>query len=573
MADGVQLAKAYVTLVPSMRGMGNSIKNTLSSEVNGASIGKKLGAEMSEGAVGSFNIAGIATKVAGVVAVATAAISSLKAAWDFTQESLEAYASYEQLAGGVETLFKGSADVVKEYAQNAYMTAGMSANEYMSTVTSFSASLIQSLGGDTAAAAAKADKAITDMSDNANKMGTDIASIQNAYQGFAKANYTMLDNLKLGYGGTQAEMERLLSDAEAISGIHFDISSYADIVDAIHVIQEEMGIAGTTAAEAMDTIEGSMNALQASWSNLLTEMGKEDADVAARVEEWMDALGTYIENVGTVIARIVQNIPTMVDSFLSGLADMISGMAENTDEFVEAAGDFIGGLLTAIVTNAPKIIEALVKLLANLVVSIVTHIPDMIAGAAQLVEGLVTGLAEGVGAMFNAAVELMNGFIEGIASFFQTVFEMGANLITGLINGIISGIASLGEAIVDGVGSALGGLAEFLGIASPSKLMEQYGKYTVQGFAQGIEKNAPIVGDAMESMIDGINGTSAEMTVQGAYVAKGVASASYMPGNEISGFGNIIVYVEAREGEDAYELGTRIGSAAAYELRMQGVVA
>ena len=182
-------------------------------------------------------------------------------------DAIKSYADYEQLIGGVETLFKTSADTVSQYADIAYKTAGLSANDYMETVTSFAASLLQSLGGDTEKAAAKADQAIIDMSDNANKMGTAMESIQYAYMGFAKQNYTMLDNLKLGYGGTKSEMERLLADATALSGIEYDLSSFADIVEAIHVIQDNLGITGTTAKEADSTIQGSIASMRSAWAN------------------------------------------------------------------------------------------------------------------------------------------------------------------------------------------------------------------------------------------------------------------------------------------------------------------
>ena len=220
-------------------------------------------------AVGNGAVA-VGKTIAAGLAVGATAVAGL------VTKSIQSYADYEQLVGGVETLFKESAQKVQEYAANAYKTAGLSANEYMETVTSFSASLLQSLEGDTNAAAEKAHVAITDMSDNANKMGTDMALIQNAYQGFAKANYTMLDNLKLGYGGTKEEMARLLADAQAISGIEYDLSSYADIVDAIHVIQTEMGITGTTAKEASTTISGSIASMKASWQNLLTAISTDD---------------------------------------------------------------------------------------------------------------------------------------------------------------------------------------------------------------------------------------------------------------------------------------------------------
>ena len=242
------------------------------------------------------------------------------------QQAIEQYADYEQLVGGVETLFKQSSDTVMGYAENAYKTAGMSANEYMETVTSFSASLLQSLDGDTAAAAEKANLAITDMSDNANKMGTDMEMIQNAYQGFAKQNYTMLDNLKLGYGGTKEEMQRLLEDAEKLSGIEYDISSYADIVDAIHVVQTEMGITGTTAKEASTTIQGSVSSMKSAWQNLLVGMADDNADFGQLVNNLVDSAVTVGEN---IIPRVVQTIQCLA-TFISSASDTIIPLVVDT---------------------------------------------------------------------------------------------------------------------------------------------------------------------------------------------------------------------------------------------------
>lgn len=227
-------------------------------------------------------------------------------------KAVSAYADYEQLVGGVETLFKDSAGKVKAYADEAYKTAGLSANAYMETVTSFSASLLQSLNGDTAKAAEKADQAITDMSDNANKMGTSMEAIQNAYQGFAKQNYTMLDNLKLGYGGTKEEMERLLKDAEKLSGHKFDISSYADIVDAIHVVQTEMGITGTTAKEAEKTISGSIGMMKASWTNLMTGLANGNADIPKLVQEVVTSGKTVLKNIIPAVKEVLKNIPAAI---------------------------------------------------------------------------------------------------------------------------------------------------------------------------------------------------------------------------------------------------------------------
>lgn len=258
-------------------------------------------------------IKGLGKGLGGVLATGaglamTAIAATTKAIGDLTKASVEAYADYEQLIGGVETLFKNSADKVEAYANRAYETAGLSANQYMETVTSFSASLLQSLGGDTDKAADYADQAIQDMSDNANKMGTDMSLIQSAYQGFAKQNYTMLDNLKLGYGGTKTEMERLLADAEKISGIHYDISSFADMTEAIHVIQTEMGITGTTAKEAASTITGSLNMTKSAWENLVAGFSKKDVNLDELIQQVIDSAMKFVDNVIPVIERALNGI-------------------------------------------------------------------------------------------------------------------------------------------------------------------------------------------------------------------------------------------------------------------------
>ena len=223
---------------------------------------------------------------------------------------------YEQLAGGVETLFKDSSGTVENYANNAYKTAGLSANEYMGTVTSFSASLLQSLNGDTAKAADVANMAITDMSDNANKMGTDMSSVQTAYQGFAKQNYTMLDNLKLGYGGTKEEMQRLLDDASKLSGTEYDLSSLNDVYEAIHVVQEEMGITGTTAKEASETISGSTSAMKSSWTNLMTGLANDNADLGGLLDNVIDSALTVADNILPVVEQVADSIIEVLPSLL-----------------------------------------------------------------------------------------------------------------------------------------------------------------------------------------------------------------------------------------------------------------
>ncbi len=311
MAEGTNLGMAYVQIMPSAKGIKGNIENLLGGDVDsaGKSLGDRLGGAIKKAAkVGAAALGGISTALGFV-----------------TKNALDAYGSYEQLVGGVETLFKDSADIVQDYAANAYKTAGLSANEYMETAIGFSASLLQSLGGDTEKAAQMTDVAITDMSDNANKLGTSMESIQYAYQGFAKQNYTMLDNLKLGYGGTKEEMERLLSDAEKLPsaiGRDFDISNYADVVEAIHLVQTEMGISGisaeeaaeavksgamteeeafeamgTTAKEASTTIQGSLSSLKGAWSNLLTGVADDQANLGLLIDQFVSSIETAADNI------------------------------------------------------------------------------------------------------------------------------------------------------------------------------------------------------------------------------------------------------------------------------------
>ncbi len=280
--------------------------------------------------------------------------------------------------GGVETLFKESSAQVVEYANDAYKTAGMSANEYMETVTGFSASLLQSLGGDTAAAAQVANQAVTDMSDNANKMGTSIESIQNAYQGFAKGNFTMLDNLKLGYGGTKEEMERLLADAEAIQAqqgvmVDYSITSFADITEAIHVVQTEIGITGTTALEASTTIQGSLDSMKGAWTNLMAGIGDESANTEQLVNNFVDSVSTAAENMVPRITQILEGIGEMARQLGPKIAEALPGLvSEVLPALLGAATSMIDGLidglsaaLPALAAAVPQIIETICNVLTE----------------------------------------------------------------------------------------------------------------------------------------------------------------------------------------------------------------
>ena len=312
MAQGQSIGNAYLTVKAQP---DKSFKSELD----------KAGSSAGESAGGLFN-AKFGTMLKGLGKLfGTLGIGKMIA--DTISDSIQAYANYEQLVGGVETLFKESSDMVQAYAKNAYKTAGLSANAYMETVTGFSASLLQSLGGDTEKAAKYADMAITDMSDNANKMGTSMESIQYAYQGFAKQNYTMLDNLKLGYGGTRSEMERLLKDAEKISGVKYDINNLSDVYDAIHVIQTELGITGTTAQEASTTIQGSFNAMKASWDNLLVALADPEADFSAIFGEMVDSASTLLANaipiLGNLLGEMIVKLPEAIEQLAPVLLDAI----------------------------------------------------------------------------------------------------------------------------------------------------------------------------------------------------------------------------------------------------------
>ena len=320
--------------------------------------------------------------------------------------------------GGVETLFKSSADTVMQYAQNAYQTAGMSANEYMTTVTAFSASLLQSMGNDTDAAAEKANLAITDMSDNANKMGSSMESIQNAYSGFAKQNYTMLDNLKLGYGGTKEEMQRLLDDANALNAAqgnytNYTIESYADIVDAIHTVQTEMGITGTTQLEASTTIQGSIASMKAAYDNFITGLGDENADMAELITNLLGSTVTVVENLLPVVERILENIGVVVQEKGPEMIEKFVGYAvEKLPQVIELGMKMVMAIVSGLADNLPQIVRSVLDMMATIVKTFVSSLPDIVDVGKQIVKGLW----EGIKAMGSWIKDKVGSFFSGIVS-------------------------------------------------------------------------------------------------------------------------------------------------------------
>lgn len=441
------------------------------------------------------DIAGVAFKgVAVAVGAASTAIGVLG------KSAIEWYADYEQLVGGIETLFgaggknigeyahtvhKSIADVADEHrklesAQNevlanaaeAYKTAGLSMNDYLETVTGFSASLIQSLGGDTSRAAKIANKAIIDMSDNANKMGTDMADIQRAYQGFAKQNYTMLDNLKLGFGGTKEEMERLLAYAGEIANTEFDISSFADIVNAIHIVQTEMGITGTTVLEAEETISGSLNMMKASWENLVVGLADGNADIDTLISQFVDSakiagdnllptIETTLNGISELISLmlpqivellpgiIINNLPRLVEAGIGIIQSLITGISENLDSLIETAVSIMLQLVDLIIENLPLLIEAGLQIIIQLAMGIVDALPELMPAIVEAVILIVETLIDNLDLLIEAATTLIMALTEGIINAIPILVEKIPELIISLVEAIVDSLPLLIEAGID----------------------------------------------------------------------------------------------------------------------------
>ena len=462
-------ARGIKSVIGSVKNMNESMKDATNSASKMSSVMKGIGSS--------------AIKVGKGLAVAGAAAATAVTA--LVSKSVGAFADYEQLTGGVETLFGAGGRSVEEYAQSvgksvsdiqgkydslmsaqnvvlenankAYMTAGMSANEYMDTVTGFSASLISSLGGDTNKAADYANSALVDMSDNANKMGTDMESIKNAYQGFAKQNYTMLDNLKLGYGGTQEEMKRLLSDAEKLTGQRYDISSFADITQAIHAIQTQMDITGTTAKEASTTISGSWGSLKAAFQNVLVglttggDMFDQSLDalintavtfgqnIIPAIKGALSGIGYLIEGLAPVIGETIPPLindlaPTLANSAVSLISSLVNGLTQNATQFSECLSNIIIVAVAGISTVVPQLLDAASKIVSNLMQGLTNSMPQIVNGAVTLIEGLVNGLVNNIPLLIMGAVQLVTSLANGLIENLPRIIDAGVNLITGIIS-------------------------------------------------------------------------------------------------------------------------------------------
>lgn len=456
-----ELAKAYVQIIPSAQGITGKIQEAIDPEAEPA--GTSFGGKM----VGTLK------KV-----IATAAIG------EALKKTISEGADLEQSIGGIETLFKASADKVKANAAKAYKTAGMSANEYMELTTSFSASLLSSLSNDTSKAADVADMAMTDMSDNANKMGSNMEDIKNAYQGMAKQNYTMLDNLKLGYGGTKTEMERLLKDAQKISGVKYDINNLSDVYSAIHVIQGELDITGTTAKEAATTISGSMNSMKAAAQNVMGQIA-----LGMDIGPALSALGE------TTITFFAGNLLPAVANVLSGLPDLISGVtsvivrsmnmaASNMDSIVSQGGQIVLNLASAILENAPFLLEAVLKLAMSLGETLINtdwgavgqSVMDVLSGSIDSAAGEILGIEGG---------EILTYLANALEQKLPVLMNTGSSILMSIINGILQKIPS----IITTAGTIITNFVNAIFPTLPNLL--SLGGQILMNLANGVIKNLP----------------------------------------------------------------------------------
>lgn len=426
------------------------------------------------------------------------------------KKSLDAYADFEQLTGGVETLFKTSADTVKNYAANAYKTAGLSANEYMETVTSFSASLIQSLGGDTKKAAEYANTAITDMSDNANKMGTSIEMIQNAYQGFAKQNYTMLDNLKLGYGGTKEEMARLIADASKMTDVQKELGvtvdetdmSFANIVNAIHVVQANLDIMGTTSKEASTTIQGSISSMKSAWENLLVGIADDKQDFGKLVDNFVDSVATVGKNIMPRLKKILKGVAKLIKEIVPEIAKELPGIVNDIlPDLANAAVDIVKGLVDALLDNAETLLDTGIKILDTIINGIIECIPkikDLIPTIINAILRIIDVLTEHLDEFIEGGIQIALALLDGIIKAVPKILEKLPEICQKIIDGVLQGLFGLDEGVSNTFSTAFGGA-----VGGAIEIIKGILSFLNGDFSTGLES----AGKGLSDVVGGILGT------------------------------------------------------------------
>jgi phage protein len=574
MANGIELAKAYVQIVPSAEGIQGSISRIMGGEASsaGESAGTLLGTKL----VGTLK------KV-----IAAAGIGKM------ISDSLNLGGALQQSIGGVETLFRESADTVKAYAAQAYRTVGLSANEYMEQTTSFAASLLSSVSKDTNAAAQLANMAMVDMADNANKMGTDMASIQNAYQGFAKQNYTMLDNLKLGYGGTQAEMQRLLTDAEKLSGVHYELGNLADMYSAIHVIQTDLDITGTTAKEAATTLTGSFAAMKAAAQNVLGDWST-GADLTAPMQALADTARTFLQGnllpmIGNVLAGIpqlvyglvpevlqtgtelvsslaagfAQGIPAFLSTALPQLLSFTEELRANAGQFMDAGLNCITQLLNGLIAGLPQLIAYVPDIIINIAGIINDNMPKILAQGVSIIVQLIAGIIQAVPALLANWKKILQAVLSVISAI--NWLNIGKNILTSVANGVKSMGSSMLTAFKGGFSSALSWIKSL-----PSQAVK-WGKNLIQSFIKGLTGKGNVVSNAATAVTAGISLAETASGKQDNWAASWASSNTSL-GSSAQTMAEIAIPAYTKSGDAAVASASKAAAAASKTATAASVV-
>lgn len=574
MANGIELAKAYVQIVPSAEGIQGSISHIMGGEASsaGESAGTLLGTKL----VGTLK------KV-----IAAAGIGKM------ISDSLNLGGALQQSIGGVETLFKESADTVKTYAAQAYRTVGLSANDYMEQTTSFAASLLSSVSKDTNAAAQLANMAMVDMADNANKMGTDMASIQNAYQGFAKQNYTMLDNLKLGYGGTQAEMQRLLTDAEKLSGVHYELGNLADMYSAIHIIQTDLDITGTTAKEAATTLTGSFAAMKAAAQNVLGDWST-GADLTAPMQALADTARTFLQGnllpmIGNVLAGIpqlvyglvpevlqtgtelvsslaagfAQGIPAFLSTALPQLLSFTEELRANAGQFVDAGLNCITQLLNGLIAGLPQLIAYVPDIIINIAGIINDNMPKILAQGVSIIVQLIAGIIQAVPALLANWKKILQAVLSVISAI--NWLNIGKNILTSVANGVKSMGSSMLTAFKGGFSSALSWIKSL-----PSQAVK-WGKNLIQSFIKGLTGKGNVVSNSATAVTAGISLAETASGKQDNWAASWASSNTSL-GSSAQTMAEIAIPAYTKSGDAAVASASKAAAAASKTATAASVV-
>lgn len=510
--NGTQLGKAYVQIVPSMQGLASELRRAFGDSMpDGHRFGSSLGGKVVSG-FGSTIKKGFALAAKAGIATISAASAGIGA---IVKSSASAYADYEQNIGGVETLFKNNADTIVKYASEAYKTAGISANDYMQNVTSFSASLLQGLGGDTAQAAEIANEAMVDMSDNANKMGTDISSIQNAYQGFAKQNYTMLDNLKLGYGGTAAEMARLINDSGVLGdSIKVDEKtvnsvSFDKMIEAIHKVQTDLDITGTTSKEAATTVSGSLGSVKAAWANLMAGMGDKNADLKNLIKEMVSTVKTFAKNIMPVIKQALSGVTTLISELAPDIAAELPQLVSDLlPQLIEAGTQIFQALVKGISDNIGTITQAAITAITTIATALIQNTGPLVQSLATIITTIAQALPTILPDLINAIVEQIPTVIQAVIDCMPAIIDGTIQIVTAIAEALVDNI----DLIIDGAVQIIDALAMSLSDSDTAAKLAQSALEIIGTLTMELLKNLPdILADGILIAVEFIKGIAQGM--------------------------------------------------------------